>query len=92
MSKFKSKDFEQRVSIACAHEGCSEPAMVSNKLKTGWATLCKNHYMFHTQREANDFCKANDLLTRERQVDFIRAKMKNSKLLGRVIRVPGQEG
>lgn len=91
MSKFKAKDFEQRTTTPCVHQGCPDPAITKKKLSTGWADLCKRHGLFHAQQEANEFCRSNGLTTREKQIEFIRSKL-GSGVLRYVIRQPGQEG
>jgi hypothetical protein len=105
VSKFKSKDFEQKAAVPCAHEGCPHPAILSRKLKTGWANLCKKHDLFHVQQEDDEFCRQNGLTTRVAQIAFIREKLGSSRLFSNVlestklfrnvmtrIREPGEEG
>ncbi len=47
----------------CAHTDCPDPAILSRKLSTGWANLCKKHDLFHVQLEANEFCERQGLYT-----------------------------
>jgi hypothetical protein len=91
MRKTENQIREERPKIDCAHTQCPYPGDVDLKLKTGWAHLCKSHYEFHIQQQADDFCKANDLTTRAAQLAFIREKLHSSKLL-RHVREPGEEG
>lgn len=96
MSKFKTKDFEERIPVACAHTNCPHPAIVNLKLLTGWTMLCRGHYEFQAQREANEFCGRNGLLTREQKHAFCKAKMPSIKqrfgrLSGPLVREPGQD-
>ena len=91
MSKFKPKDFEMRATVPCAHDGCGDPAILSKKLPTGIANLCRKHYEFHTQQEANEFCKANGLGTREQKRDWIKSHMPNFSMNAKS-REPGEEG
>jgi hypothetical protein len=63
------------------------PAIVRPKT----ANLCKHHYELKVQLEADEFCRANGLTTREKQLAYIREKLKSSKLL-RHVREPGEEG
>jgi len=59
------------------------------------AFLCKRHDLFHVQQEANEFCRANGLTTREKQMEFIRAKLGASRLFKRIprqiFREPGED-
>jgi len=89
MSKFKPKDFDMRVTIPCAHDGCPDPAVLNKKLQTGIANLCRKHYEFHTQQEANEFCRARGLVTREQKFAWIKAHMPNFSMK---MREPGEEG
>jgi hypothetical protein len=65
------------------------------KLPTGWAQLCERHDLFHVQQEANEFCRANGLTTREAQMKFIREKLGASRLFKRIprqlFREPGED-
>lgn len=79
MSKFKSKDYEQRVPVPCAHTDCSDPAILRRKLRTGWANLCKKHDLFHAQLEANEFCESRGLFTREQKMAWIRETLSKPK-------------
>lgn len=81
---------EHRELVPCGHTGCMNPSITVKKLK-GWTPLCRAHYEFHIQQEANEFCRANDLTTREKQLAYIREKLGSSKLL-RGVREPGEEG
>src|SRR5260221_1619089 len=74
-SKFKSQEFQQRPVIPCAHTDCTEPAILSRKLQTGWANLCKTHDLFHVQMESNEFCEKNGLYTYDQKRDWILAKL-----------------
>ena len=69
------KEEEPREHISCAHDGCHEPAITRQKLKHGWAFLCKAHDLFHNQVEADEFCRSNGLTTRAAQIAFIREKL-----------------
>lgn len=41
-----------RPHIDCAHAPqCGFPAVIREKLRTGWANLCMAHYMDHIERE-----------------------------------------
>jgi hypothetical protein len=74
-SKFKPEEFEQKPIIPCAHTGCPHPAILSRKLPSGWAKLCKAHDLFHVQQESNEFCRNNGLETYEQKRDWILAKL-----------------
>lgn len=91
MSKFKPKDYEQKVAVACAHTNCPHAAIVRLQLKTGWASLCRGHYEFHVQQEANEFCARSGLVTREQKYAFCKAKMPSLKARFGKFREPGQD-
>ena len=59
----------------CAHTDCTEPAILSRKLSTGWANLCKKHDLFHVQLEANEFCERQGLYTIDQKRAWIKEKM-----------------
>lgn len=59
----KSSKYEPLRTVACAHDLCSDPAIARLKLEHGWACVCRHHYDFHAQRQANEFCAANGLQT-----------------------------
>jgi hypothetical protein len=69
--KLTAKDFAPKVVIPCAHADCQEPAILSRKLPTGWANLCKAHDLFHVQRESNEFCRINGLDTFAKKREWI---------------------
>jgi hypothetical protein len=79
-TKFKPEDFEPRLVIPCAHSGCQHPAIISKRLSTGWANLCKGHDLFHAQLEANEFCEQNGLYAREEKTAWIRKKPNSSQV------------
>lgn len=59
----------------CAHTDCTEPAILSRKLSTGWANLCKRHDIFHAQLEANEFCEREGLYTPAEKAAYRKQKM-----------------
>ena len=91
MSKFfRKNEPEPRPPMACGHTGCPHPAVTVLKIQ-GWTYLCKAHYEFHVQREADEFCRANNLITKQDKIAYIHEKLKSSKFL-RHMREPGEEG
>lgn len=78
-SKLKPQDYEQKPVIPCAHTDCAEPAILSRKLPTGWANLCKAHDLFHVQMESDEFCRNNGLETYEQKRDWILRKLASSR-------------
>jgi hypothetical protein len=64
-----------RSHIQCAHDLCAHSAILRLKLPTGWANLCRHHYDFHAQREADKFCAENGLITLEQKRAFCLQKM-----------------
>tara|TARA_R110000868_G_C10934434_1_gene766600 strand:+ start:1360 stop:1722 length:363 start_codon:yes stop_codon:yes gene_type:complete len=47
------REYSQEASnTPCAHEGCGIAAMAKIKVKTGWASLCWQHYDEHFRVEA----------------------------------------
>lgn len=70
---------EPRPSVPCAHDLCPQPALVRVKLEQGWANLCRKHYEYHAQRQANEFCIANGLETLEQKRAYC---MEKSKMFG----------
>jgi len=95
VSKLKARDFVPREAIQCAHAGCPDDAILRRQLPTGTAFLCKRHDLFHVQQEANEFCWANGLSPRGKQMEFIRAKLGASRLFKRlprqIFREPGED-
>jgi len=75
VSKRITQEREPRPHVKCAHDLCIEPAILSRKLKGGWANLCKRHELFHIQQEADEFCRVKNLTTRLAQMAFIREKL-----------------
>jgi hypothetical protein len=73
--KHQPRNQEPKAHIQCAHDDCREPAILSRKLRGGWAKLCKHHDLLHVQLEANEFCEANGLFTRQEKMDWIRKKL-----------------
>ncbi len=74
--KLTSQDFTPKVVVPCAHADCKESAILSRKLPTGWANLCKTHDLFHVQRESDEFCRAQGLETYEQKRNWILAKLR----------------
>lgn len=61
--------------VPCAHVDCPHFAICSIKTPTGWANLCKNHYLSHFNDEARAYCEARGLTTREKKLEFIRERL-----------------
>lgn len=59
----------------CAHTDCTEPAILSRRLPTGWANLCKRHDLLHTQLEANEFFEREGLYTPAEKNAYRKEKM-----------------
>lgn len=76
--------------IACAFQNCAEAAMCSVQTPTGWANLCKTHYVNPYQAKADKYCAEHGLDTTEKKIAHCR------KLLGlfvakQVERIPGED-
>jgi hypothetical protein len=69
--------------LPCAHDLCPNPAMVRLKLEHGWVCLCRHHYDFHAQRQANEFCAKNGLLTLEQKRGYCLEKARAFGYAGR---------
>lgn len=70
----------EREPIPCAHSACAAPAILSLKLRTGWADLCRGHHLFHVQQEADEFCARNELVTRAQQAAFYRSYLRRGRI------------
>lgn len=79
MSKFKPRDFEQKISVPCAHTDCPNPAILSRKLSTGWASLCRGHDLLHAQLDTNEFCEQNGLYGREEKKAWLHKKLNSTQ-------------
>lgn len=69
--------------VACAHDLCPHSAIVRLKLEHGWACVCRHHYDFHAQRQANEFCVANGLQTLEQKRAYCLEKARAFGFSGR---------
>jgi hypothetical protein len=69
--------------VSCAHDLCEHPAICRVKLEAGWADLCRHHYDFHAQRQANEFCAANGLITLEQKRAYCLEKARVFGFAGR---------
>lgn len=75
--------------IDCAHAGCRKPAVIRQKIETGWAKLCYDHYAEHHHAEATQRVHAMGLTS----VAECREWLKMNKLRDfRVIRAPEKVG
>ncbi len=83
----KRKEAEPKRHIQCAHEQCPHSAIVSMKLKTGRANLCRAHYEFHITQEAREVVESKGLITTEQKREYCRRNMPKFEA-----REPGQEG
>jgi len=81
----------RRVPIPCAHDGCEYESMLSLRLRTGWANLCRAHYEHHIQLGADKFNRELSLDTREKRRAFIMEKLGAMGARGLALRVPGQD-
>jgi hypothetical protein len=77
--------------VQCAHGGCPTDATIRLKLRTGWADLCRHHYEFHIQQEADEFNRAHEFTTREEQREFFKEKLAGFGRQAIVSREPGQD-
>lgn len=66
---------EVAVPVPCVHESCASDAILSQRLPTGWANLCRHHYEFHHQRQADAFCAERGLVTVEQKQAWIKEKL-----------------
>lgn len=83
----------RREPIPCAHDGCAHDSILSLKLRTGWANLCRGHYEHHIQLAADKFNREHGLDTREKQRAFIMEKLGAMRARGLpvTVRVPGED-
>lgn len=51
--------------IPCAHDICTRPAIVRQKLATGWANLCLFHYKYHADEVGRAFAEKMGFKTGE---------------------------
>lgn len=73
------KGLLSRPSVPCAHDGCPDPAILSRRLPTGWANLCKKHDLFHAQQEADEYCREHGFDTREKKIAHVRKILMTQK-------------
>jgi len=66
----------QAAPIACDFESCGEAAIARVPGVAGMANVCKQHYSFLAQREAELFCDAQGLSSAADKLAFCRVKMK----------------
>ncbi len=59
----------------CAHDLCNGNAIYRIKLPTGWGNVCRKHYDFHAQQEANKFCADSGLDAFEKKRSYCLQKM-----------------
>ena len=58
--------------VDCAHEGCRTPAILRERLPTGWANLCEFHWLQNATKRADENCKARGLHTLAQRKAFCR--------------------
>jgi hypothetical protein len=68
----------------CAHQGCAEPAVITQLLPQGLTEICETHALLHAQAEADEFCRNNALTTRELQIAYVREKLSGASLFKRI--------
>jgi len=76
-------------SVPCAHDVCTDPAIIRQKLASGWANLCRHHHDFHHLRQAQAFCKAKGLETVAQKQAWI--KERAGSLGKMIVREPGSD-
>ena len=76
--------------IPCAHDACPHFAILSVKTSTGWANLCRSHYLSRLNAEAREYCRVHNLTTRDTQVAFMGEMLKNFGK-AKLERIPGED-
>ncbi len=69
------KKLASRVPVQCAYHDCPDDATIRIRTPTGWADLCRGHYVAHHQRIADAYCANAGLNTLEQKRWFCRQGM-----------------
>ena len=58
--------------VQCAHDGCSESAVLRKKLPTGWAKLCVTHDTFHARQELKAWRESKGIYSPEKMSEYVK--------------------
>ena len=61
MRTSENNPYNEREFVHCAHQDCGHPAMTRIDIKTGVASICRDHYERHHAAEAKRWCMSQGL-------------------------------